>query len=146
MTVEPEIDAIRHQKAEDLLRNVGSSTENQLPTHVIDIHSVEHFNELVNQHKDALIIVDFWAPWCGPCRSFAPAFSALQSEYHSRGEAVIFTKLNVDELGEISQQFGITGIPTTLFIKGKKVVYQHVGASPKAHFDQLIKTIQNKTR
>ncbi len=103
---------------------------------VINISTPENFNELVNKYRDNLIIVDFWAPWCAPCLSFAPAFESLQKDYKEK--KVIFAKLNVDENGQIAEQFQITGIPTTLFIKSNKLIHRQVGAPNKAQFKQII--------
>ena len=75
-----------------------------------------------------LIVVDFWAPWCGPCRSITPIIEELSKEYE--GKAVI-GKLNVDDNPEICEKFGIRNIPTILFIKNGTVVDKQVGAVPK---------------
>jgi thioredoxin len=132
------LERIRQEKA----AAYTGGNQSQTPDHVIEIESVDHFNEIVNTYQNNLIIVDFWAPWCGPCRTFAPAFSALQKEFDKKG--VIFTKLNVDQLPEISAQFGIQGIPTTMFIKGKKIVHHQVGMAPKPQFAQIIESVLNK--
>ena len=79
----------------------------------------------------------------GPCKAFAPAFTALQAEF--KNKRVIFTKLNVDHHQDIAQQFGVSGIPTTIFIKGKKLVHRQVGMMPKAQFGSLIDDIIRKS-
>lgn len=73
-------------------------------------------------------VVDFWAPWCGPCRMVAPTIEELAQEYAGR---VVVAKVNTDEHQQWAQHFGIRGIPTLLFIKGGQEVDRIVGAVPK---------------
>jgi thioredoxin 1 len=74
------------------------------------------------------VIVDFWAPWCGPCKIVAPILDKLAQEFEGR---LIVAKVNTDEDAEWMQKFGIQGIPTLLFISGGKVVHRQVGALPE---------------
>ena len=74
------------------------------------------------------VLVDFWAPWCGPCKMIAPALEELAEEYAGRVKIV---KLNTDENQNTAVQHGIQGIPTLLFVKGGKVIDKMVGAAPK---------------
>lgn len=73
-------------------------------------------------------VVDFWAPWCGPCRMIAPAIEELASDYEGK---VLVGKLNVDENPNISMEFGVRSIPTILIIKDGTVVDKHVGVASK---------------
>lgn len=94
-----------------------------------------NFAEIIN--TDKLVMVDFWATWCGPCRALAPIVEELAAEYE--GKAVI-GKCNVDECQDIPMQFGIRSIPTLLFFKNGQLVDKLVGAMPKA---QLAKKIDS---
>ena len=85
--------------------------------------------------SDKLSVVDFWAPWCGPCLALGPTIDALSSEYAGK---VNVGKVNVDENPNLSVNYGITSIPCVLFIKGGQVVDKQVGAAPKPAFDKKI--------
>ena len=95
----------------------------------------QNFEEEVVKH-DTPTLVDFWAPWCGPCRMVAPIVEELAGEYEGR---VKFVKLNTDENPEVSMRYGIRSIPTLLVFKGGKVVEQIVGAVPKAKLEAAMK-------
>jgi thioredoxin 1 len=86
-------------------------------------------------HSEVPVLVDFWAPWCAPCRMIAPALEELAAEFAGR---VKIAKVNVDESPEIAGQFGIQGIPTLLLFKEGRVAEQYVGARPKADIARLL--------
>jgi thioredoxin 1 len=101
----------------------------------------QNFNEMVGKHP--LLIVDFWAPWCGPCRMVSPVITELSQEL--AGKAV-FGKLNVDENPMIASTFGIQSIPTIAIFKNGKAVDGIIGAASKSHIMSKLSThINNNT-
>ena len=85
--------------------------------------------------ENSAVVVDCWAPWCGPCRMIGPVIDQLSEEY----ENVKFGKLNTDENIEISRKFQIMAIPTLLFFKNGELVDRITGVVPKAHIVDAIK-------
>jgi len=81
------------------------------------------------------VLVDFWAEWCGPCKALTPVLEEIAGEF---GEKVSVVKVNVDENGELAQQYGIRGIPTLIFFKNGEVKNTLVGNQPKA---EIVKTL-----
>jgi thioredoxin 1 len=88
--------------------------------------------------SDVPVLVDFWAPWCGPCRMLAPTIEQLAGEYAG---TVKVGKLNTDENPDTASNYGISSIPTVLLFKGGEVVRSFVGLQPKGQFDQAMKEL-----
>jgi thioredoxin 1 len=84
---------------------------------------------------DGLVMIDFWAPWCGPCKMIAPIIDELALEYTGKVKVM---KLNTDENPDISGKYQIMGIPSLLFFKGGKLIEKLVGAMSKKQFKDAI--------
>ena len=97
----------------------------------------DNFEKTVNDNP--LVIVDFWAPWCGPCRGFAPVYEKA-SETHSD---VVFAKVNTDEQQELAGAFGIRSIPTLMVFRDKVILFQQAGALPGQALEQVITQAKN---
>jgi thioredoxin len=92
----------------------------------------EKFSQVVNGNN--MVIVDFWAPWCGPCRSFAPAYEAA-SEKHPD---VVFAKVNTEEQQALAGYFQIRSIPTLMIFRDKIIIFAQPGALPASALEQVI--------
>jgi thioredoxin len=92
----------------------------------------ENFEQTVNDNP--IVIVDFWAPWCGPCRGFAPVFEKA-SESHPD---VVFAKVNSDEQQELAGAFNIRSIPTLMVFREKVILFQQAGALPGQALEQVL--------
>lgn len=93
----------------------------------------QDFESVLNGGKP--VFVDFWAPWCGPCRIIGPLVEELAPSYN--GKAVI-AKMNVDDNPQVAQKFGVTSIPTLMMFKDGKLVDRAIGAMPKSELQKFI--------
>ena len=92
----------------------------------------ENFEEIVT--KNSIVILDFWAAWCGPCKAFAPAFEAASEKYPD----VVFGKINTEEQQELAGHFQIRSIPNVMLFRDQIVLFSQPGAMPPAGIDSVI--------
>jgi thioredoxin len=92
----------------------------------------ENFEQTVNDN--AMVIIDFWAPWCGPCKGFAPVYEKAAESHPD----VVFGKVNTDEQQELAGSFGIRSIPTLVVFREKVILFQQAGALPGNALEQVI--------
>jgi thioredoxin 1 len=92
----------------------------------------DNFDEVVS--GDDLVLLDFWAEWCGPCRMFAPVFERAAQQH----QEVVFGKVDTEAQQELAAAFGISSIPTLMVIRDKVVLYSQPGALPQAALEELI--------
>ncbi|MBQ2915230.1 MAG: thioredoxin [Clostridia bacterium] len=100
----------------------------------IKITSSNFESEVLNANIP--VVVDFWAPWCGPCRMLAPVLAEIAEENEG---AVVVGKINVDEEPQLAAQFGIASIPTLIVFKNGEITAKSVGVKPKAQILDMIK-------
>jgi len=92
----------------------------------------ENFAESINDHPFA--VIDFWAPWCAPCRAFAPVFAAAAVKYPD----VRFAKVNTEEQQQLARHFNIRSIPTLMIFRDNIIVFAEAGALPASALDQVL--------
>jgi thioredoxin 1 len=85
-----------------------------------------------------MVLVDFWAGWCAPCRGFAPIYEKVSEKYPS----VVFGKVNTEEQRKLSVQFGILSIPTLMIFRKEIVIFSQAGRFPESHLDEIVDKAQ----
>jgi thioredoxin 1 len=96
----------------------------------------DNFEKTVTDNP--MVIIDFWAPWCGPCKGFAPVYEKASDAHPD----VVFAKVNTDEQQELAGAFGIRSIPTLMVFRDKVILFQQAGALPGTALEQVITQAQ----
>ena len=133
MSSDDELEAIKHKKLAELQKDAANKAMMSSITEPIVLTDSNFASEVT---KYPIMLVDFWAPWCGPCRMVSPIIEQLSREYSGR---VAFGKVNVDENQRIAASFGIQSIPTLMIFKGSKAVDVIIGAMPKVQIEAKLK-------
>jgi thioredoxin 1 len=133
MNQENELEQIRLRKIQAML-DVAKKVQTPVAKQPI-ILTDSNFSAAVTSNE--LLVVDFWAPWCGPCRMVGPIIEQLAAEYAGK---VVFGKMNVDENQRVPSSFGIMSIPTVVVFHRGQAVETIVGAYPKTHFEAVFKS------
>jgi thioredoxin len=129
-----ELEKIRLRKVEELLKFQST------PKEIINVNNPEEFDKLIRDFPDKIIIIDFWAVWCSPCKMYAPIFKKAFEEY---SRDFIFAKVNTDENTRIAQHFGISSIPTTLFIKNGNAIRRFAGVVNYETLRQILESFKS---
>lgn len=133
MSFDDELEAIKQKKLAELQRVAAAKAMMSALTEPVILNDSNFKSEIA---KYPVMLVDFWAPWCGPCRMVSPIIEQLAKEYSSR---VAFGKVNVDENQMVSASFGIQSIPTMMIFKNGRAVDVMIGAVPKAQIEMKLK-------
>jgi thioredoxin 1 len=133
MSSDDELEAIKKKKLADLQKEAATKAMVHTLNEPIILTDSNFAGEV---RKNPLMIVDFWAPWCGPCRMVSPIIEQLAREYSGK---VTVGKVNVDENQRIASAFGIQSIPTLMIFKNGKAVDIIIGAVPKSQIEMKLK-------
>jgi len=127
-----ELERIKRAKLQEMLKSATFTKQEELLIKPIAVTDAM-FEEIIKSHP--LVVVDCWAPWCGPCHMVAPIIEELSRDYAGR---VLFGKLNVDENPQVSLQYKIMSIPTLLVFKNRQLVDKIIGAMSKQMLEPKI--------
>jgi thioredoxin 1 len=132
--IDEELEKIKKRKAQEMM-NAKS-----LPNEIVHLRTLEEYSNIVEDHPETEIIIDFSAEWCGPCKMYAPIFKKLQEEYK---DDFIFAKVDVDENPAMARKYAITGVPTTLILKNNELIDKIVGLMRPEGMKQKLNNLKN---
>jgi thioredoxin 1 len=133
--MDDELESIRKRYITDILNNADKKEAKKMEPVVLTDRT---FDEALK--NDKILVVDFWATWCAPCRFLSPVIEELAGEYAGR---INFGKVDVDENPHVSAKFDIRSIPTVIMFKNGKVVDTSIGAVPKQMLEAKLKRLLN---
>ncbi len=126
-----EIERIRQKKMAEMMNETGSGNDAKGEPIPVTDRDIDSFVA-----RNPKVVVDCWAPWCGPCRMLSPTIDALAKDMKGK---IVFGKLNTDDNFRTSEKYRIASIPTLLFFKDGKLVDKMIGAAPREMVEQQIK-------
>jgi len=129
-----ELERIKQAKLREKMKRLASEKQGTSLNEPVEMTDAT-FKEMIQNHL--LVVVDCWAPWCGPCQMVAPVIKELARDYAGK---ILFGKLNVDKNQEVSTQYGIMSIPTLLVFKNGKLVDTIIGAIPRQMLEPKIRS------
>jgi len=132
-----EIEEIRRRKMEEM-QTLARQTSDSPPDSPVIVTDSD-FENFIEKHET--VVIDCWAPWCGPCRMLSPTIDAMAKDYHGK---VAFGKLNTDENFETASKFGIMSIPTLLYFRKGKLVNKTIGAVPRTMIDEQLNSLRSR--
>jgi len=131
-----DLEDLKRKKMFELMRKAAEQeSKKNYPTKPVEVTDATFYN-FIKQYP--VVVVDCWAPWCGPCRMISPVIEELASDYAGK---VVFGKLNVDENPAVAAEYGIMSIPTLLFARNGEVVDRLIGAAPRQIIEAKLRQI-----